>query len=125
MNYCVDCLLPTNLVWCPHCGNKELRPVTLNDWCLLTQQEAMWAPALKDYLNDNGIFFVTQGTGRGLSAYGVFSHNAEIFYVRAVDYDRARELTDAFLNAETFLAEDGSEWRTGGEVIVEPADKPE
>lgn len=120
LNYCDACLVGTSLPSCPQCGRKKLRKALLSDWCFLLKKEALWSEPLKDFLKDNGIFFITQPCTSGLSAYGILRDDAEKFFVRAIDLERATELCRDFLSEDvTFLEEDGSIWEPDDEIIIE------
>lgn len=119
LNYCEDCLVGTSLPQCPQCGKHGLRKATGNDWCFLTKREAMWNQPLKDFLTDNGVFFVAQPASSGLSVYGLASAEMEKFFVRAVDLERATDLVRDYLSPDvTFLEEDGRIWEPGDEIVI-------
>ncbi len=66
--YCETCMLATDELVCPMCGNEDLRPVEPCDPCFLTEQSQIWAGVLEDVLKQNGIPFFTKGRmGAGMA----------------------------------------------------------
>ena len=91
--YCPGC---HSLVWdnrCPGCGKKWLEPPRPDDYCFLTQREALWAGVLEDCLRKNRIPFLTQNTlGAGLTARLGAAMESVRFYVPFARLEDARTL---------------------------------
>ena len=63
--YCERCSRLVYKEKCPGCGRKDLRMPGYDDFCFLTEPDALWVQALKDLLQDNGVEYLTR------NVYGV------------------------------------------------------
>ena len=70
-----------------------------DDFCFLTEPDALWVQALKDLLQDNGVEYLTRNVyGVGMMTKTGIPQRVR-FFVRYRDYQRARELNEAFFSA--------------------------
>ncbi len=96
--YCASCNRLVYKEKCPGCGSRNLRLPGSEDYCFLTEPEPLWAQAMEDLLTDNGVEFLKRNVyGAGMiSKTGIRRIR---FFVRYRDYEKAKELNDAFFNA--------------------------
>jgi hypothetical protein len=98
--YCERCNRLVYKPQCPGCGRKDLRLPRDDDFCFLTEPEHLWTQALRDLLQDNGVEYVTRNVhGAGMVAKTGIPQRVR-FFVRYRDYQRAKELNEAFFNAD-------------------------
>ena len=98
--YCERCNRLVYKPKCPGCGRKDLRLPRDDDFCFLTEPEHLWTQALRDLLQDNGVEYVTRNVhGAGMVAKTGIPQRVR-FFVRFRDYQRAKELNEAFFNAD-------------------------
>ena len=70
-----------------------------DDFCFLTEPDALWVQALKDLLQDNGVEYLTRNVyGVGMMAKTGIPQRVR-FFVRYRDYQMAKELNEAFFNS--------------------------
>ena len=97
--YCEHCNRLVYKPKCPGCGSRDLRLPASEDFCLLTEQEQLWTQAMRDILSDNGIDF----RERDLYGMGQVKRTGipqrVRFFVRYRDYEKAKELQEAFFSA--------------------------
>jgi len=99
--YCPNCFLLVNDKKCPVCGSKNLREPVSDDYCFLVEKELIWASALEDLLNDNGIPFVTRNVlGAGLAAKIGPAMERKRFFVPYAHYSTAKALEEDFFSGE-------------------------
>ncbi len=99
--YCPNCCLLDVDKKCPACGTKHLRMPASGDYCFLTEKELIWAAALEDLLQDNGIPFVTKNAlGAGLAANLGSAMERKRFFVPYAHYTAARVLEEDFFSGE-------------------------
>lgn len=97
--YCERCSRLVYKEKCPGCGRKDLRMPGCDDFCFLTEPDALWVQALKDLLQDNGVEYLTRNVyGVGMMTKTGIPQRVR-FFVRYRDYQRARELNEAFFSA--------------------------
>ena len=98
--YCERCNRLVYKPLCPGCGRKDLRLPRDDDFCFLTEPEHLWTQALRDLLQDNGVEYVTRNVhGAGMVAKTGIPQRVR-FFVRFRDHQRAKELNEAFFNAD-------------------------
>ena len=98
--YCERCNRLVYKVKCPSCGGQDLRMPQSDDFCYLTEPEHLWTQALRDILKDNGIEFLERNIyGAGQVKRTGIPQRVR-FFVRCRDYQKAKELNEAFFNAE-------------------------
>ena len=104
--YCARCNRLVHETKCPGCGTKVLRMPAFDDFCFLAEPEPMWVQALEDLLRDNGVEFVTRNIhGAGLISKTGIPQRVR-FFVRYRDYQRAKELNEAFFDASFVFEEE-------------------
>lgn len=95
--YCERCNLLVHSTTCPVCGNEVDREPRANDYCYLTEKDAIWAGALSDIFENNNIPYVTKNTlGAGLTAKLGASMERVQFFVPYSHYKSAQELEQEF-----------------------------
>ena len=98
--YCERCNRLVYKPKCPGCGRTDLRLPRDDDFCFLTEPEHLWTQALRDLLQDNGVEYMTRNVhGAGMIAKTGIPQRVR-FFVRFRDYQRAKELNEAFFNAD-------------------------
>lgn len=91
--YCPNCHMLVRDIRCPRCGRKWLEEPGSNDYCFLTQKDALWAGVLEDALRQNGIPYLTENTmGAGLTIKAGTMLGSVRFYVRYAHYHVAKDL---------------------------------
>ena len=98
--YCERC---SRLVYkgkCPGCGRRDLRMPEPEDFCFLTEPDALWVQALKDLLQENGVEYVTRNVQEAYWMAKMGAPQRILFFVRYRDYQRAKELNEAFFSAD-------------------------
>lgn len=97
--YCGKCNRIVDGLKCPGCGRQDLRMPRLEDFCFLAEPEPVWVQALTDLLTDAGIEFVTRNLhGAALMTKTGIPQRVR-FFVRYRDYEKAKELNEAFFSA--------------------------
>ena len=98
--YCERCNRLVYKVKCSGCGRQDLRMPQSDDFCYLTEPEHLWTQALRDILTDTGIEFLERSIyGAGQVKRTGIPQRVR-FFVRYRDYQNAKELNEAFFNAE-------------------------
>ena len=98
--YCERCNRLVYKPKCPGCGRTDLRLPRDDDFCFLTEPEHLWTQALRDLLQDNGVEYMTRNVhGAGMVAKTGIPQRVR-FFVRCRDFQRAKELNEAFFNAD-------------------------
>ena len=98
--YCERCSRLVYKEKCPGCGRRDLRMPGGEDFCFLTEPSPLWVQAHRDLLEDNGVEYVTRNVhGAGLISKTGIPQRVR-FFVRYRDHQRAKELSDAFFNAD-------------------------
>lgn len=96
MNYCDKCNCISNLTCCPFCGNDAVRKAENNDFCFLTQTDAMSGKMTEDIFKQENIPCALTPSGNGIrTAFGMKLENFKI-YVPFEYYDRACEILNGF-----------------------------
>lgn len=91
--YCPNCHMLVRDIRCPRCGRKWLEEPGSNDYCFLTQKDALWAGVLEDALRQNGIPYLTENTmGAGLAIKAGTMLGSVRFFVRYAHYHVAKDL---------------------------------
>ena len=104
--YCERCNRLVYREKCPGCGGKSLRMPAFDDYCFLAEPEPLWVQALGDLLQDNGVEYLTRNVhGAGMISKTGIPRRVR-FFVRYRDYQRAKELNEAFFNAEFVFEEE-------------------
>ena len=70
------------------------------DFCFLTEPDALWVQALKDLLQENGVEYVTRNVQEAYWMAKMGAPQRIRFFVRYRDYQRAKELNEAFFSAD-------------------------
>ena len=97
--YCERCNRLVYKPKCPGCGGRDLRLPTSEDVCFLTEPEHLWVQAMRDILSDNCIEFLERNVyGIGQVKRTGIPQRVR-FFVRYRDYERAKELNEAFFSA--------------------------
>lgn len=106
MMYCPNCNLLVNGTKCPACGSRQIREPESDDYCYLSEKEAIWTEALSDLLTQNQIPFLTKNVlGAGLAAKMGSAAEKVRFYVPYAHYETARMLEQEFFSAEVDTTE--------------------
>ena len=71
-----------------------------DDFCFLTEPDALWVQALKDLLQDNGVEYLTRNVQEAYWMAKMGAPQRIRFFVRYRDYQRAKELNEAFFSAD-------------------------
>ncbi len=100
--YCENCMKLVEGEICPRCRSRKLRAPEPGDFCLVAEVPYMQAEMLKELFSDNDIPCTDRSVlGAGITVkLGVNVGNVRVY----VPYDRlelAKELYDAYFNAET------------------------
>lgn len=66
MNFCENCHTVFESERCPLCGNKKQRTVRDDDFCLLTEENAMRCRPMFEIFDDNGIPYSAMPYGNGI-----------------------------------------------------------
>jgi len=113
MLYCERCCLLYDGEKCPQCKKHNGREPKDDDLCFLTERGQIEADMLTDVLDQNGVRSLTKGArGAGLAMYTGLMLESFRIYVNFSDYEKAREITEAFfspLEAEAEEAENAPE----------------
>ena len=104
--YCERCNRLVYKQKCPGCGRKDLRMPQYDDFCYLSEPEPLWVQALKDLLQDNGVEFRTRNVQEAYLRAKTGAPRRVRFFVRYRDYQKAKELNEAFFNAEFVFEEE-------------------
>ena len=97
--YCERCNRLVYKQKCPGCGRTDLRMPQYDDFCYLTEPEPLWTQALKDLLQDNGVEYLTRNVHGAAMVAKTGIPSRVRFFVRYRDYQKARELNEAFFQA--------------------------
>ncbi len=104
--YCERC---NRLVYrgkCPGCGRTDLRSPGSEDFCFLTEPDPLWVQALSGLLRDNGVEYLTRNVhGAGMITKTGIPQRVR-FFVRYRDFEKAKELNEAFFNADFVFEEE-------------------
>ena len=104
--YCQRCNRLVHETKCPGCGGKNLRMPAFDDPCFLAEPEPIWVQALEDLLRDNGVEFLTRKVHGAALVTKTGIPQRVRFFVRYQDYQRAKELNEAFFNGSFVFEED-------------------
>ena len=96
--YCQRCNRLVYETKCPGCGGKNLRMPAFDDHCFLAEPEPIWVQALEDLLRDNGVEYLTRKVHGAALVTKTGIPQRVRFFVPYRDYQRAKELHEAFLN---------------------------
>ena len=97
--YCERCSRLVYKEKCPDCGRRDLRMPGPEDFCFLTEPEALWVQALCDLLGDNGVEYLTRNVHGAALITKTGLPQRTRFFVRYRDYPKAKELNEAFFNS--------------------------
>ena len=97
--YCQRCNRLVYEAKCPGCGGKNLRMPAFDDYCFLAEPEPIWVQALEDLLRDNGVEYLTRRVHGAALVTKTGIPQRVRFFVRYRDYQRAKELNEAFFNS--------------------------
>ena len=98
--YCEKCSLLSEGDRCPACGSRKVRPPKDDDYCYLTEKDAMWSGMLEDIFRQEGIPCMTRpvlGAGFAMKV-GPLSEKSR-FYIPFSHLQKARELAEALMDA--------------------------
>ena len=98
--YCERCSRLVYKEKCPGCGRKDFRMPQFDDLCFLTEPEPLWVQALKDLLQDNGVEYLTRNVQEAYWMAKTGAPQRIRFFVRYRDYQKAKELNEAFFSAD-------------------------
>ena len=98
--YCERCNRLVYREKCPGCGSRNLRMPAYDDYCFLTEPDALWVQALEDLLRDNGVTYLTRRVHGAAMITKTGIPQRVRFFVRFRDHQRAKELNEAFFNAD-------------------------
>ena len=104
--YCERCNRLVYREKCPGCGGKRLRMPVFDDYCFLAEPEPIWVQALGDLLQDNGVDFRMRKVHGAAMVTKTGIPQRVRFFVTYRDYQRAKELHDAFFGAEFVFEEE-------------------
>ena len=97
MLYCEKCrrLCCDGADRCPECRSKKLREPQNGDAVYLITKEPIWAGALAELLDKNGIPYLKKGAlGEGMDTYVGYGLEVYSFYVPLQFHDAAKQLCD-------------------------------
>ena len=99
MLYCAPCMmLSDDESKCHNCGKSKLRAPKESDPVFLLELQSLWSGGIEDVLSENGIPCLKRGVkGPGLSFILGEGFETYQFFVPYSAYEKARELTAAFL----------------------------
>ena len=101
MNYCEKCKSLTEEEYCSVCGNKKIREVSTDDYCVLTECEQMYGEMLRDALQEEEIDCVLIPCGNGVrSQFGLPLGKYKV-YVPYKNYENSLEIFKSFFNEPT------------------------
>ena len=103
--YCERCNRLVYREKCPGCGGKRLRMPFHDDYCFLAEPEPIWVQALGDLLQDNGVALRTRNVPGAAMVPKTGIPQRVRFFVPYRDYQKAKELHDAFFGAEFVFEE--------------------
>jgi hypothetical protein len=69
-----------------------------DDYCFLTEPDALWVQALEDLLRDNGVAYLTRRVYGAAMITKTGIPQRVRFFVRYRDYQQAKELNEAFFS---------------------------
>lgn len=99
--YCPNCHVLVHSTRCPICDKKWLDEPSSDDYCFLTEKDAIWSGVLEDCLKQNSIPYLTQNTmGAGLTSKAGSMFETIKFYVRYAYYQQAKELDEEIFAAK-------------------------
>ena len=98
--YCERCSRLVYKEKCPGCGKRDLRMPGYEDFCFLTEPDALWVQALGDLLQDNGVEYLTRNFQEAYWMAKTGAPRRVRFFVRYRDYQKAKELNEAFFSAD-------------------------
>ena len=101
MNYCEKCNSLSNLKYCTACGNKKIREVNPDDFCVLAECEEMYGNMFKDALHEKGIKCVLMPFGDGVRSKFALSLGKYKVYVPYKFYDSSVEILNSIFNKPT------------------------
>lgn len=104
MLYCEKCRKLTNepAARCPACKSKKLREPQPGDAVFLAEKEPIWAGALAELLDKNGIPYLREGAlGDGMDTFIGYGLEIYSFYVPYQEYDRAVQLCEDIFTGVT------------------------
>lgn len=91
--YCPNCNILVGNTRCPACGKRWLDKAEPDDYCYLTEKDALWSGLFEDCLRQNGIPYLTQNTmGTGLTAKVGPMFETVRFFVKYAYYYKGKEL---------------------------------
>lgn len=96
--YCERCNRLVYREKCPGCGSRNLRMPAYDDYCFLTEPDALWVQALEDLLRDNGVAYLTRRVHGAAMITKTGIPQRVRFFVRYRDYQQAKELNEAFFS---------------------------
>lgn len=92
MNFCERCNIACDDDTCPKCGNKKLRAVNDEDFCLVAQVERAFGDNLKRNLESENIECVLMPYGMGFRSRVALPLESYLLYVRYKNLDRVRQI---------------------------------
>lgn len=115
MKYCENCYCLSTQERCPLCGNKRLRQVREDDFCLLLEENTAYCNMLMEVFKENGIDYSVIPYGDGTrTRLGLPLENYRLFVpyhaweeakelIRQIEAARSEELkVDLLKNIESF-----------------------
>lgn len=105
--YCPNCHILVRDIRCGRCGKKWLEEPLPNDYCFLTERDAVWAGVFEDALRQNGIPYLTENTlSAALAAKIGTMMGSVLFYVRYSHYHQAKALEEELFAGEAQSGEE-------------------
>ena len=104
--YCQRCNRLVYETKCPGYGGKNLRMPAFDEHCFLAEPEPIWVQALEDLLRDNGVEFLTRRVHGAAMVTKTGIPQRVRFFVPYRDYQRAKELNEAFFNGAFVFEEE-------------------
>lgn len=92
MNFCERCNIACDDDICPICGNKKLRAVKDDDFCLVAQVERAFGDNLKRNLENDDIECVLMPYGTGFRSRVALPLEDYLLYLRYKNLDRVRQI---------------------------------
>lgn len=104
--YCPSCHILVHNVRCTRCGRRWLEKPRPEDYCFLTEKDALWAGVLEDCLGKNNIPYLTRNSlGAGLTAKIGSMQERMTFFVQYEFYSQAERLEEELFSSEGTLSE--------------------
>lgn len=92
LNFCEYCNIACKDERCPVCGQKKLRAVNNDDFCLAAKVDRGFGEDLKEYLERENIECILMPHGTGVRSYAALPLESYLLYVRYRYLDYVRQI---------------------------------